>query len=95
MSIPTNHRLIITDADGNTIRGRVMAVSRIGRGVANVVVATRGVLPLGKYTATYCTYRKSISGIYEVFLFSSAKNVRWPGASLRGQRNVRWCRAVA
>ena len=88
---PANHRMIINDATGNRVHGRVLSVRYRGGGVSNVEVETHDVLPLGEYEATYSTYTLSAQGTYTVDSFDSTKDSGWVVRGIFTQRTVqRW-----
>lgn len=64
---PTNHHLTITLPDGKHVRARVVAVKRLGPGVANLLIETHNVLHMGEYPATYHTPSQEAAGTFKVF----------------------------
>ena len=77
MPTPHNHYLTLTDAAGNTIRGRVIDARRLSRGLARIRVETQDVLPSGEYDAVYATTWQEASGTYKVDSFAANANLGW------------------
>jgi len=77
MTLPNNHHLILS-TPASQMRGEVLSVKHLGRGVATLLVETRDTLQMDvTYAATYHTPSQEAASEFQVFRISLGPRYQW------------------